>query len=464
MKRKKRKIQRKDDKDLSRRRAGSVSTQKPSGQLQTSPLHRHAAGLPNHPTSLARRQSAILQMQRQHGNAYVQRYLAGQNGTGKSRPPALQRQNQKGKGTGGSKAGSGKSKDWLSGKIYDVVKDELGEAKLKKHAESLAETAAKSLAEQVQGSRTEAEFLKKAQTKLMSQHLKMEIQKTVTELLNSPEGQKLRGKILEIAKTEPGVVLWAIMTAMAAAVVADAPAKLDLSGKLGNSGLKWATKADFGRLQALSLNAVKASLSQSGKEAGASVSFEYKGKQEKPGGETEPAQATTTASINFKEGKIDTDMGPVTSRKPIALESKLILSQNPAGALAIRIGDKKNFLSSQMKIDASGKTTFEFSQLRTVGAAALLTTFTTGPKATGAHKLTLTEPMDVQNLKITANIKYTLKDPTVTAAGINLNYKLIDKKNSPIPVLFIGLEGEFKAGSQGKPQKFHGLAVIQGRF
>ena len=93
-----------------------------------------------------------------------------------------------------------------------------------------------------------------------------------------------------------------------------------------------------------------------------------------------------------------------------------------------------------------------------------ITTFTTGSKATGAHKLTLTQPFDVQNLKITANIKYTLKDPTVTAAGINLNYKLIDKKGSPIPLLFVGLEGEFKAGAQGKPQKFHGLAVIQGRF
>ncbi len=410
------------------------------------------------------RQSAILQMQRQHGNAYVQRYLAGQNGTGKSRPPALQRQNQKGKAKAGSKASSGKSKDWLSGKIYDVVKDQLGEAKLKKHAESLAESAAKSLAEQVQGSRTEAEFLKKAQTKLMSQHLKIEIQKMVTELLNSPEGQKLRGKILEIAKTEPGVVLWAMLTAMAAAVVADAPAKLDLSGKLGNSGLKWATKADFGRLQALSLNAIEASLSQSGKEAGASVSFKYKGAKQKPGGEKESAEATTSAKINFKEGKIDTDMGPVTSRKPISLMSQLILSNNPAGVLAIQIGGKKSYVSARARFDLSGKTTFEFSQLETVGAAALLTTFTTGSKATGAHKLTLTQPFDVQNLKITANIKYTTKDLTVTAAGINLNYKVIDKKGSPIPLLFVGLEGEFKAGSADKPQSFHGLAVVQGRF
>jgi len=464
MKRKQRKIHGKVEKDLIRRRVHPGSQQVQTSRVHTATLSRHPDGVPNHPTTLSMRQSTILQMQRQYGNAYVQRYLSNQRGTRKNRPPTLQRKNQKGAAKGGSKAGSGSSKDWLSGKIYDAVKEELGEAKLKKHAESLAEAAAKTLAEQVQGAGTEADFLKKAQTKLLSQHLKIEIQKTVTALLKSPEGKKLRSKILEIAKTEPGVVLWAIMTAMAAAVAADAPAKLDLSGKLGSSGLKWATKADFGRLQAFSLNAIKASLSQSGKEGGASFSFEYKAAKQGSDGKDEPAEAKTTASINLKEGKIDTDMGPVTSQKPIALMSQLILSKNPAGILAIRIGDKKNFVSSQMKIDSTGKATFEFSQMESIGAAALLTTFTTGSKASLAHKLTLTKPFDVENLKLTAHIKYTVKDPTVTSAGIKFNYKLINKKGAPIPLLFVGLEGEYKAGTQDKPQKFHGLAVVQGSF
>jgi len=355
MKRKLRKIQSKGDKDLTRRQVKTGSQPIQASRLQTAPLHRNLADLPNQKTTLPLKQSTVLHMQRQYGNAYVQRYLAGRNGIGTrslssgSHPSrnghglstTLQRQKQKGATKGESKSGSGNSKDWLSGKVYEVVKEELGEAKLKKHAESLADTAAKTLAEQIQGSRTEAEFLKKAQTKLLSHHLKIEIQKTVTELLKSPEGKKLRSKILEIVKTEPGVVLWSIMTAMTVAVAADAPAKLDLSGKLGSSGLKWATKADLCRLQAFSLNAIEASLSQSGKEAGASFSFKYKGATQNPGGEKESAQATTSASSNFKEGKIDTDIGPVTSRKPITLMGELILSKNPTGAVAIRIGDKK---------------------------------------------------------------------------------------------------------------------------
>jgi hypothetical protein len=463
MKRKKRKIQRKDEKDPLRSRGRSPSQPKQAGQTLAL-LHRHPADLPKHPTTLRMRQSAVLQMQRRYGNAAVRRYLAGKNGHDKAQVPALQRQKQKGPAEAAPKSGSGKQKDWLSGKVYDLVKEELGEAKLKKHAESLAETAAKKLAEQVQGTGSEADFLKKAQTKLLSQHLQVEIQTIVTQLLNSPEGKKLRGKILQALKTEPSIALGAILAGMAAAVAADAPAKLDLSGKLGNAGLKWATKADFGRLQALSLNSIKASLSQSGAEAGASFSFEYKAAKQKPEGGTEPAQATTSATINFKEGKIDTDVGPVTTRKPIALTSQLILSKNPTGVMAIRIGPKHDYLSSQVKIDSSGKTTFEFSRLQTIGAAELATIFSTGPKATLAHKISLKEPMDVKDLKISANIKYTVKDPKVTAAGFNLNYKLVDKKGAPIPLLFVGLEGEFKARSGDKPQKFHGLAVIQGRF
>ncbi|HET6444452.1 MAG TPA: hypothetical protein VFI27_07705 [candidate division Zixibacteria bacterium] len=221
MKRKLRKIQSKGDKDLTRRQVKTGSQPIQASRLQTAPLHRNLADLPNQKTTLPLKQSTVLHMQRQYGNAYVQRYLAGRNGIGTrslssgSHPSrnvhghstTLQRQKQKGATKGESKSGSGNSKDWLSGKVYEVVKEELGEAKLKKHAESLADTAAKTLAEQIQGSRTEAEFLKKAQTKLLSHHLKIEIQKTVTELLKSPEGKKLRSKILEIVKTEPGVVL-----------------------------------------------------------------------------------------------------------------------------------------------------------------------------------------------------------------------------------------------------------------
>ena len=69
-----------------------------------------------------------------------------------------------------------------------------------------------------------------------------------------------------------------------------------------------------------------------------------------------------------------------------------------------------------------------------------------------------------QSLSGLSGDPFPLAFSSVTAAGINLNYKLIDKKGSPIPVLFIGLEGEFKAGSADTPQSFHGLAVIQGRF
>ncbi len=399
-------------------------------------------------------------MQRRYGNAAVQRYLSrnGQGGNRATLQRAPKKQAKKEQTSGG------KPKDPIHNKIYELVKEELGEAKLKKHAASISEAAAKALIDLMKDADSEDDFIKKAQTKLLGKVLKDDIQKSVTELLNSPEGKNLRGKILHAFKTEPNVAVGAVLVGLAAAIAANAPAKLDLDGKLGKSGVKWAGKADLGKLRAFSINQIKAGLSYSGKEYGANVSFDYTGEQDKGGDKKEPAKATTSATLDFKQGSMKTDLGPVVTRPQISLTTKLILSNNPVGVAAIKIGDKKNFLSTQMQIDATGKVVWQFDHMKTIGALGLQSTFKTGPGATGAHKLTLNKPFGVQNLDLSANINYTLTDPVIKEAGINLQYKLIDKKNSPIPLMYLQFNGQFSAAKGQEPQKFVGLAVIQGRF
>ena len=399
-------------------------------------------------------------MQRRYGNAAVQSYLASSGRPGK--PAAVQRapKNQANK----DQKSGGKPKDPIHNKIYELVKEHLGEAKLKKHAASIGEAAAKALIDLMKDADSEEDFLKQAQTKLLGKVLKDDIQKSVTELLNSPEGKKLRGKILHAFKTEPNVAVAGVLVGLAAAIAANAPAKLDLDGKLGKSGLKWATKADLGKLRAFSINQIKAGLAYSGKEYGATVSFEYTGEQDKGGDKEEPAKATTSATLDFKQGFMKTDLGPIVTRPQISLTTKLILSNNPVGIAAIKIGDKKDFLSTQMQIDATGKVVWQFGHMRTIGALGLQSTFKTGSEATGAHKLTLKKPFGVDHLDLSANITYTLTDPVIKKAGINLQYKLIDKKNSPIPIMYLQFNGQFSAAKGQDPQKFVGLAVIQGRF
>jgi hypothetical protein len=450
-------IRRKEEVKQSRARRQKRS-QAASGPNGT--VFRHPAALPKHSTAHTLNQESILRMQRRYGNAAVQRYLASNGLAGK--PAAVQRAPKK--ETKKDQKSGGKPKDPIHNKIYELVKEHLGEAKLKKHAKSIGEAAAKALIEQMKDADSEDDFLKKAQTKLIGKVLKDDIQKSVTELLNSPEGKELRGKILHAFKTEPNVAVAGVLVGLAAAIAANAPAKLDLDGKIGKSGLKWAAKADLGKLRAFSLNQIKAGLAYSGKEYGANVSFDYTGEQDKGGDKTEPAKATTSATLDFKQGSMKTDLGPIVTRPQISLTTKLILSNNPVGVAAIKIGDKKDFLSTQMQIDANGKVVWQFGQMSTIGAVGLQSTFKTGGDATGAHKLTLDKPFGVPNLDLSASITYTLTDPVIKEAGLNLQYKLIDKKDSPIPLMYLQFNGQFSAAKGQEPQQFVGLAVIQGRF
>ncbi len=117
-----------------------------------------------------------------------------------------------------------------------------------------------------------------------------------------------------------------------------------------------------------------------------------------------------------------------------------------------------------MQIDANGKINGGVGHMNTIDALGIQATFKTGPEATGAHKLSLNKPFGVQNLELSANITYTLEDPVIKEAGLNLEYKLIDKKDSPIPLMYLQFSGQFTAAKGQDPQKFVGLAVIQGRF
>ena len=72
------------------RQTATAETETEAGGPQAAPRqligHGLPPGLPPHPTNLGLRQQALLQLQRSHGNAYVQQLLAP---SPKPEPPAV---------------------------------------------------------------------------------------------------------------------------------------------------------------------------------------------------------------------------------------------------------------------------------------------------------------------------------------------------------------------------------------
>jgi hypothetical protein len=429
------------------------------------------------------RQASVLQMQREYGNDYVRRHL-GSNGSkhghGSAPPPGtVQRDPQqsgqpKGQGATEAKGSEGGGKDPIHEAIYKLVKEQLGEEKLKKHAASAAKKAAEKLFELTKGAESEADFLEKAQLKLLGEHFEKELAEGAKALLASEDGKKLKSMLLSAVEGDPTVALAVVLAAAAAAVAADAPAELDLDGKLGKSGFKWAAKGDFGTLRDLSLKHIQASLAYSNTKFKAKLTGSYKGgEKEEIGAKAEigvgeekkqTAEAVIEAKVDPKSNDVKVDLGAVLRSPQLQLSSKLQFDKGIGGMVGVRLGSDKQFLAPKLVMDAEGKVTFQLDNRFQMGILDLSTSLTTGPEATVTHKLGLVQPFSVKNFNATAQLVYTVDDPRVKSAGFNLNYKLVDKKGGPIPLLIIGATGDYQAHSGDDPQRFQILGVAQGRF
>ena len=421
------------------------------------------------------RRAAMLQMQRDCGNASVQRYLRTQPA---GRAPLVQRDPTAGGGAQGAQGGkqdapadTGKPKDWLHSQIYDLIKAQLGEDKLKEYGDKLADKAAGALLDQVKGATSQADFVQKAQLKLVGDQLNADIKKGVEDLLKSEEGKKLRDLIAGGVKADPGVAVGTVLAAVALAVAANAPAKLDLDGKIGKSGFSWAAKADMGTLRDLSLQYVQASLKYSSESFKAALSASYSGEKGalaeaklEMGGAGAKSEASGSATIDPKTNQVKAEVGTVLSNSQLSMATKLQFDKGVGGVFALKLGGEEKNLATQVKLGSDGKVSLQFDQKLSMNVVNLSTSLAVGDETKMSHKIDVLQPFGVKDLTISANVAYTVVDPTITAGGLAVQYKLVDKGDSPIPLLVIGVSGDYKAREGDKPSTLQGLAVIQGRF
>jgi hypothetical protein len=407
--------------------------------------------------------AAIMQMQRQLGNASVGRYLSEQ---------VIQRQEEKSEG-GGKEGGKKKNvsdlDQWLSGELYNLVKEQLGDAKLKEYATKLSQTATDQLLTQVKGVSSVDELTNKIVVDQIGKSLANELNKAVLGLLNSPEGQNVKKAILDKAKKDPGMVVGMILVALGAMIASNSEIpELEKTLDLGK-GFKAGAQVNLGKFQDISLEKLQASFSYTGKYLQASVSGGYgteKGKgawtgtaEAKAG--TEEAKFSTVASMD-KEGKLKLDFREALKLKNFNLEAGPTYesAKGWSGVLQLKIGNQYNFLTPKFVVDDKGKATVELGHTFTNDIFTLATTLQ--GKGAMSHKLDLLNPFGVEGLSVSATLAYDLKDPKITSASISGKLKLTEEsKNKAIPVVLLEIEGKYKAAGSGKPQPpVEGQAVL----
>ncbi len=88
---------------------------------------------------------------------------------------------------GGERKKSFDLDQWLSGKLYDLVKEQLGEDKLKEYAKKLSKAATDQLLTQVKGATSVDDFSKKIVVNEIGETLKADLNKALTDLLGSAD-------------------------------------------------------------------------------------------------------------------------------------------------------------------------------------------------------------------------------------------------------------------------------------
>lgn len=428
--------------------------------------------LPDHPgsdhlPSGAIQNAAILQMQRRSGNASVGRYLSEQ---------AIQRQEEVSEGSGkegGKKKATSDLDQWLSGELYNLVKEQLGDAKLKEYAKKLSQTATDQLLTQVKGVGSVDEFTNKIVVDQIGKSLAGDLNKAVNELLSSPEGQKVKQAILDKSKKDPAMVVGMILVALGAMVASNAEIpELEKTLDLGK-GFKAGAKVNLGKFQDISLKKLQASFSYTGQYFQASVSGGYTGEKGKAAftgkaeakAGTEEVEFSSAASIE-KGGNLKLDFRQALNLKNFGLVAgpSYETSKGWSGVLQLKIGDKYSYLTPKVVIDQDGKATVELGHTFTNDMITLATTLQ--GKGIMSHKLDLKNPFGAEGLSVSANLAYSLNDLKITSAGIAGQLKLSEGgKNKAIPVLLLKFEGKYQAAGPDKPQPdVQGQVLLEGRF
>ncbi|MCL4870151.1 MAG: hypothetical protein KJ063_14390 [Anaerolineae bacterium] len=442
---------------------------RPHSHPSAAPIHRYPAFA--HPTNRAMRQSSLLQLQQQHGNAWVQRHLAD---------GSLQREEEKKEGKGGESSGEAKEEGfdlghWISGQVYDVLKKQLGEAQLKSHAKEVASKATALLMEQVKGSTGEQGSFTKAQMKVVAAALSKDLGQMVMAIFQSPQSKGLQEIILRETKQDPMFAVAMVLLGLAAAIAANADIpQLDETIKLG-AGFSVGGKANLGQFRNIAAKQVQASLGYTSQYFRAGIQGGYNGEGENKGFTAGTNAAVGTEEVQFKSDFNIFQSGEFKLNAQGALDfKKLGLSTGASysnvkgwkGVGEFRLGEKTHYLSTKVEVGGDGKVGLQFDHKLVRDLAVLSNSLKIDSnKATVVTEAQLKNLFAVEGLNVGAKLVGDLTHPSVRELGLKADLKLLgDPKDVSKPTLFITFDTSFTAGKDGKKDQAAGFLFLRGEF
>ena len=437
--------------DLLRGQANLTNISDPIVAIEDSSIKAQAAQLSDSHLRPAQRQTLAAHIGQVQGNRHLRRVIASLT---PNKSDNIQRDGPQGK-TGVAEQAPSAEKEkfdlnkWLHGKIYDLLKEQLGEDKLKEHAKTLASTATEALMKQIRGATSETDFVQKAQAEQIGRLLTADIRKGAEALLKSPEGQKVRQYILDHTKEDPVFAVGMVLLGLGAMIAANAEIpELKKDFDLG-AGFKIGGQAKLGKFQEIAIQQVQLSLNYSSKYFQAGVQGSYQGEGEQTGFGTQANAAVGSEEFKFTtkatldpDGNLKLDVGPALNLKDRVAASAGATWSSAAGWSGVgklRLGDKNSFLTSQVQIGADGEIKM-------------------------AHGVGLHNPFDLQNLRIDASLHHTLTDPKITGANLAAQYDILQDEAAG-RYLFLRFEGAYQPpGQDSQPENVSGVILLGGRF
>jgi hypothetical protein len=192
--------------------------------------------------------------------------------------------------------GGGASQDPLAAAIREAVRGVLGTDRIHELVDGATDAAAAYLQEQLPSilprdqfplldrEGIDARFATAGLNEALPRILNDWVDERVREVLESPEGQRLRQRIIDLAGDEPAVVLAAAIIGGVAAYYANAPIpELARKFKLGG-GASLEAGAQVGRAQQLAVERIRLAFGYSHRAASARLSGRYSPGEERPAG------------------------------------------------------------------------------------------------------------------------------------------------------------------------------------
>jgi hypothetical protein len=402
----------------------------------------------------------LVELQRTHGNAYVSRLIQTnrvREATGQSvqRDPAAPLSlNPRAAGGGSGVAAEEADPSAAMGDgwkpIYKLISEQLGEAKLKEYAKTLASKGVDLLISQAKDGK-DTSFLDKAQLDLLGTML-ADHAKTVAEgWVASPEGKIFRERLLTITKDAPGVVVAAALAGAAIAYLAN-PDLPELNKKFDLfKGLSAEGTVDIGKIQSMTVQKAAGALKFTSSHFKAGLSGEYVGEGDKKGTTLGASAAISDKEISFKtamklnpDGSVKIDLGPAIDMKKFGMETGVSITGSDMSAIVgIRIGDKDTFVSAKTKVDPDGKVSLDLG-LKAGGIEAEGKVKGIGTdKTSGEASLTGTNIFGVKGLDAKGTLKFS---PGTVNAGGSISYSADTKQGKA----FISFSGETLHGDPKK--------------